>query len=44
METIANSTLSLRAVKTLDLMSAEPYKFDFVLLRMIRTRIVNEVD
>ncbi|KAK0751169.1 GMP synthase [Schizothecium vesticola] len=34
----------LRAVKTLDFMSAEPYDFDFALLKKISTRIVNEVD
>lgn len=34
----------LRAVKTLDFMSAEPYEFDFGLLKRISTRIVNEVD
>lgn len=34
----------LRAVKTLDFMSAEPYGFDFALLKRISTRIVNEVD
>ncbi|KAH7032939.1 GMP synthase [Microdochium trichocladiopsis] len=34
----------LRAVKTLDFMSAEPYDFDFALLKRISTRIVNEVD
>ncbi|KAI1637316.1 GMP synthase [Biscogniauxia mediterranea] len=34
----------LRAVKTLDFMSAEPYEFDFGLLKKISTRIVNEVD
>ncbi|KAK3325818.1 GMP synthase [Apodospora peruviana] len=34
----------LRAVKTLDFMSAEPYEFDFALLKKISTRIVNEVD
>ncbi|KAK4449548.1 class I glutamine amidotransferase-like protein [Podospora aff. communis PSN243] len=34
----------LRAVKTLDFMSAEPFEFDFGLLKRISTRIVNEVD
>ncbi|KAL7783076.1 GMP synthase [Trichoderma ceciliae] len=34
----------LRAVKTLDFMSAEPYEFDFALLKKISTRIVNEVE
>ncbi|OTB03834.1 hypothetical protein M426DRAFT_321331 [Hypoxylon sp. CI-4A] len=34
----------LRAVKTLDFMSAEPYEFDFGLLKRISTRIVNEVE
>ncbi|KAL6887472.1 GMP synthase [Trichoderma longibrachiatum] len=34
----------LRAVKTLDFMSAEPYNFDFALLKKISTRIVNEVE
>ncbi|KAK1463898.1 GMP synthase [Colletotrichum melonis] len=34
----------LRAVKTLDFMSAEPYEFDFNLLKRISTRIINEVD
>ncbi|PTB65781.1 GMP synthase [Trichoderma citrinoviride] len=34
----------LRAVKTLDFMSAEPYNFDFALLKRISTRIVNEVE
>ncbi|KHN99199.1 GMP synthase [Metarhizium album ARSEF 1941] len=33
----------LRAVKTLDFMSAEPYEFDFGLQKRISTRIVNEV-
>jgi GMP synthase (glutamine-hydrolysing) len=34
----------LRAVKTLDFMSAEPYEFDFGLLKRVSTRIVNEVE
>ncbi|RFU80292.1 gmp synthase [Trichoderma arundinaceum] len=34
----------LRAVKTLDFMSAEPYNFDFALIKKISTRIVNEVE
>jgi GMP synthase (glutamine-hydrolysing) len=34
----------LRAVKTLDFMSAEPYDFKFDLLKRISTRIINEVD
>ncbi|WYZ34019.1 hypothetical protein EsH8_I_000295 [Colletotrichum jinshuiense] len=34
----------LRAVKTLDYMSAEPYEFDFSFIKRVSTRIVNEVD
>ncbi|KAH7353477.1 GMP synthase [Plectosphaerella cucumerina] len=34
----------LRAVRTLDYMSAEPYNFDFQLMKKISTRIVNEVE
>ncbi|KAH6685729.1 GMP synthase [Plectosphaerella plurivora] len=34
----------LRAVRTLDYMSAEPYNFDFQLIKKISTRIVNEVE
>ncbi|KAF6830803.1 GMP synthase [Colletotrichum plurivorum] len=34
----------LRAVKTLDFMSAEPYPFPPALLNKIATRIVNEVE
>lgn len=32
------------AVTTVDFMSAEPYEFDFKLLKEIARRIVNEVD
>lgn len=34
----------LRAVCTVDFMSAEPYEFDFSLIKQIARRIVNEVD
>ncbi|KAL0935657.1 GMP synthase [Colletotrichum truncatum] len=34
----------LRAVKTLDYMSAEPFEFDFGFIKRVSTRIVNEVD
>lgn len=34
----------LRAVKSLDMMSAEPFEFNWSLLRAISRRIVNEVD
>ncbi|KAF3921359.1 hypothetical protein ABW20_dc0104751 [Dactylellina cionopaga] len=34
----------IRAVCTTDFMTAEPYEFDFGLLKKIATRIVNEVD
>lgn len=34
----------LRAVTTTDFMSAEPYEFDFKLMKQIARRIVNEVD
>ena len=34
----------LRAVTSLDMMSAEPYEFKWSLLKAISRRIVNEVD
>lgn len=34
----------LRAVTSLDMMSAEPYEFEWSLLKKISRRIVNEVD
>lgn len=34
----------LRAVTSTDFMSAEPYEFDFGLMKKIARRIVNEVD
>ena len=34
----------LRAVTSLDMMSAEPYEFSWSLLKAITRRIINEVD
>ncbi|KAI1498762.1 GMP synthase C terminal domain-containing protein [Biscogniauxia marginata] len=34
----------VRAIKTLDFMSTEPYEFDFGLLEKISIRIINKVD
>jgi len=34
----------LRAVTSLDMMSAEPYEFSWSLLKAISRRIINEVD
>jgi len=34
----------LRAVTSLDMMSAEPYEFSWTLLKAITRRIINEVD
>ncbi|KAI0003464.1 class I glutamine amidotransferase-like protein [Xylariaceae sp. FL0662B] len=41
---VSGYIIILRAVTTTDFMSAEPYEFDFGLIKQIARRIVNEVD